>query len=260
MSMFNKIAVSAAIAVSFAAHADLLIDDFTQGQTLVGDNVVDATGFSGTSASSPTTILGGTRDLFVIETDTPPLDNPSTGTSMDVFSGVLGFDNDSGQAGVGIVRWDGSTNTSFGATGATAAATLANAIASIDGAGLGSVNFNSSAIGFQIDVLSADANFFFTLQAYSGAGNFSQFSALTFAGPGSYVIPFAAFVVAGGTGANFNNIGALQAIINYPGTAVQDVDLRVSTARAVPAPATLALVGLALVGAGAVGRRARRAA
>jgi len=249
---FKMLAGAAAVALSFGAQA-LVIDNFATPQAIVIDNSVNATGAFGSQNGAG--IIGGQRDLFVIETNSPT-DNPSTGVSLDVFAGELGFSSGTGQAGVGIIRWDGM-NTSFGAVGANADATLQNAIGSINATGLGSQNFAGSGIGFIIDVISADLGFNFALEAYTDAGNFSTFST-TALGPGSFFIPFAAFLPKTGAGASFANIGALQALINYPGAARVDVDLRVRLAQVqIPEPTSLALVGLALLGLGAVGAKRR---
>ncbi len=237
MKKFAKMAVVAAIAsaAAMAQAAPILIDDFSFDQTFLLDSgSVDAVGISSQVCGSG--IIGGCRDLYVQKT----AGTNSKVASIGVENGELSFDSGSAASGFGIVRWDGAHFDSF---------------ASIDYVGLGGVDFAAVSIGFFLQVTSADLGFPFTLNAYTNAGNSSSLTLFS-GGPGDYFIPFAAFAfgVQTGGGADFSNIGALEAIINTGGS-TESVDLTIQLVQSVPEPGTLALAGLGLLGFGAVRRR-----
>ena len=264
MKIFAKsLLAAAAAALSIGAQAAVLIDDFSDpaiGAQLATDKLFSGVGNgAGASASQLGGMIGGARDIYVVEVGGAApgrSDIGVEGVTAFVGGGVYSFSTDSGQYGVGIIRWDGAANTSFNQVAANSdAMNLTAAIGSINTAGFAATDLQSSSIGFTIEVLSADAGFPFTLEAYS-LGGFSSVTLLSPGGPGFYFIPFAGFV---GT-ADFTAITALQAIINFPGAPIVDVDLRIDLAStAVPEPGALALAGLALLGAGVARRFTMRA-
>lgn len=272
MKAFIKSALAIAVAAASLSAQAVVIDSFNE--PAVGGQIAkdeDASNGNGVSSSLNGTMIGGQRDIFVIKAGQTGTDG-FAGVQALVNSGVYGFSTTTGDSGVGIIRWDGTTNTGFGQTGGDDYATsLGKAIGSIDTNGFAVAQnlFAGGGGAFVLDVLSADAGFNFTMQVFSTAGaQFSQLTVTSLAGPGVYVIPFTAFALnpllqcAGGVlagCADFTQVTAMQAIINFPGTPVVDVDLRIDIVdNTLPEPGALALAGLALVGAG-FARRSRKA-
>lgn len=243
MKKFAKMAVAAAIAgMTLMAQAALVVDDFTVGQAKIEDNTTGDSGVSSTVFGAG--ILGGWRDIYVNKL--LPTADPGSALNLRVSSiapGKLIFSEEDGVFGYGIVRWDGISY-----------APNATFEGGINATGLGGVSLSGAGSAFHLIVTSADAGFPFTLNVFTNATDWTELTLFS-SGPGDYIIPFAAFAggTAHGAGADFNNVGALEAVINTGGFATA-VDLSIDIID-IPEPGTMALTGLALLGLGAIRRR-----
>lgn len=186
----KTIAISPAQAAGVSGES---IDTFTTDQTVSGTVI----GVPVTSAVVAAEALGGQREMVV---------NLSADTLIELIAntstpGVLEFNSSAAGAGTRIVTYDG--------TGESDAEV-------VDGSGLGGVDLTNagvnSAFRFAIGANQTGGNLI--IRAYSSATDFSSIT-LPIDNTGgtaasSVIARFANFVTAGGTGANFSNINALQ--------------------------------------------------
>lgn len=240
----SKLLFATLLVASSFASADILIDDFNTQSQLVTDLTSGVVGVADQSDFSAN-IIGGYRDIYVNKV-ADPLTDGVLGIRSSVVAGSYGFSSDTGQSGLGILRWDGDQALTVDA--------MTGAINDVDFSGLGGIDF-SGLDGFLLTVISSDANFIFRLEVYDTLGNLAFFNALANSviddgTPEVFFIPFAIF---SGDLNVFTDVGALQAIINA--TNVVDIDLRIDSASAVPEPGTLAMFGLGLLGLAGIRRR-----
>lgn len=244
MNKFSKLAAAAALAVAGAgAQAAFVIDDFSTTQNTVGDHTT-GDGGNGFHQVCGAGIIGVCRDLYV-EKFGSAADDGFAGVRSFVAGGRLSYSQDTGQNGIGIVRWDG-----------------ANAADAIQTDGLGGVDLISGGLGIRVQVLSADlAGWPLIFQAWldgDGDNNYSMFESTIIgaAGPGIYDFTFGSFVGGPAADYDFSRVGAVQMIINNG--AINDIDLQIDIIQNIPEPGTLALVGATLLGLGAARRRAKK--
>lgn len=176
--------LASALSTAPAMHAQVDIDDFSTAQGPVTQS--DTIGSAATFASGAG-ILGTHRTLRA----TLAVNNVGSFATLDVAAGVLTFDaNDLSDFSV---WWDGEADTTF------------------NGAGLGGVDLTagSSKDRFVLDVSSnTNTGDQVRLAVWTDGGNRSEVL-FTMPTSGTVVLPFASFVVAGGAGADFSNVGAV---------------------------------------------------
>jgi hypothetical protein len=165
------------------------------------------------NSAAATEAIGGERDVSASFTSgTGSLDIQIDNLNSNLFSFASGLD----VIGTATLQYDGADNSP-----------------ALNGTGLGGVNLSSgnSAAGIVIATRGDSPGATVVLRLYSSAANFSTTTvnipdqALV----EEFFVPFSAFTVGGGTGANFTSIGAIEAIIN----GVIELDARVAIVESV---------------------------
>ena len=181
-------------------------------------------------------VLGGERDLYV---KLLQAGNSSTsGVDMSVNSGSLTYETGSGAIGMGSIQYDGDDNDPL----------------NVDIDGLGSVDFTADGgRAFILDILESDVGFSFAINVWSDAGNdfvSNIYTALGANVPTQRIFNFSDFV-----GIDFTDVSALEFVINTDGTQGDtSIDFAVDAIR-VPAPASIAFLGMGLLSLGYARRR-----
>ena len=274
--MLNKLKVTGAatlLALSVGAQANV-VDLFTD--PIGGQKVeTDGTTFS-ESGSFPATILGGYRDLSIVENSGG---FPGTSASLNVNGGFLSASAESGVDATATVQWDGQDNSS-----------------TLDNNGLGGVDLVQQAgcpatgcdrFSYNIHNSDAGANPFwaFTIGLYTDDNNWTEFDLVATAVPLNlagvpFSILFSDFTVDAGNNScgqvggfansqvvskrcgtsgtvDVTSLGAMQLAFNVTtalGDSTTDLDLTIGGITKVPEPGILALMGLGLA-AGSLARR-----
>jgi hypothetical protein len=233
MRSFHAVLAAAALLLGAPSARALLIDDFSVDQTsFVPPGAPAAFSIQGSVPAG----IGSSREVTLTRT----AGLGSVELVADAGIGNIGFAANA--TGVATLNWDGLADLNHGASGLSADFT--------DGG-----TSTSLRIVYRSDVFGP-----ITILVSSGIGNYSTMQVPTpgfglDAGFTTIVIPFASFVVAGGTGADFANVGAFQLSVGsqFIGHDVQ-ID---SIDTTIPEPATALLLGFGLaMTAGAVRRRA----
>lgn len=274
--MFKTLSAVAVAALTMVGGAQAMsvstIDLFNTKQTKLTDTTVGGVIASEIGSIADASILGGFREIMVDQKVNAGSGEEST---IGVSGGLLKFSNEFGASATGIVRWDGATASTGGTiplpgplpTEHTTSGGAIN-VTGLGGLDIGNVFTDS----FELKVTFADGAYFFRIDAYTDATHWStvKIQANQHALPITSYIPLLAFldctnsvppgpplvtVTCGAAGAvDFDNLGALQAVIDVDGTAAA-LDLALNQVTVVPEPNAIALVGLALLGAGLASRR-----
>jgi PEP-CTERM motif len=294
MKAIRKTAMAAAVAAmfGFGGFANATVIDLfnqpaggTQIVTANNANPVVADQYAEPIANQ--TIIGGYRDLVASYTG-PATSTPKS--ELYVEGGLLQFSNSNNVYGIGRVQWDGDDNADPGKLSFGLGANLINQT----GCGAGCDRFTSAVLtadqGFvyQIGVYTDENNYsiltaktqFQVSEAAFPGGITAQYLFSWFAlaettgtvtdlyndpnpqcappdavGPASYCIDGLRFLIESEGTVDFNNVGALELVLNSDGGQLS-VDLGIdSIQKTVPEPGALALAAIALLGMSATTRR-----
>lgn len=171
-----------------------VIDPFSGGaQSLSADSVTPVVNSSASDAS----IVGGERDIQLTYT------SGTQDVQLDIIPGIstLSFSSNLQVVGNALLQYDGVDGTG-----------------TLDATGLGAITLNATdaAAGIQLSTRGDNAGGTAVVRIYSNATDFST-STINIPGqttPEAIFVPFSSFTTGGGTGANFNSVGAIEVLIN----------------------------------------------
>lgn len=249
--------------LGFSAAANATIIDLFSDPSpavTVTDSTANATAVAALDQGPYADVIGGYRDVIV---NMNVAGFPGTKSEATVGEGYFTFSNGSGVDGTATVQWDGMDGS-----------------AALDVDGLGGANLvhqigceSSGCNAFTALVLLADQGFEYQITVHDMAGNWSTLISDTLFPVGSPYdshyyfdwfnlaagfhfldgLPFV-IVSSGGT-VDFEDIGAMEFVVNTNGTVAVDLTLDAVSKTKLPEPGTLALLGIGLLGASLVGRR-----
>lgn len=227
--MFRYALLSALVVISVGrpATADVIIDSFDTAYTLAANAGMNSASF-GSSA------IGGETDVGLMAM------NGQVSVESDFDGqGLLRYQQGLLVSSITEIVWDG-TDSDPG---------------NLASNGLGGVDLTSGGTdtGIQYTIRSLDTFVNLLFIAYSPSGDSSILTALagpistaSSNAPSSVFVPFGDFTPSSGSGADFQNIGALELNITSPFATVLDIAEIRSTAKPIPAPAAAPLLAIGL--------------
>lgn len=200
-SLWSAVIGIVALLHTASAFAAITIDSFDVTQQFVIVVGFPAGVRSATSVVGAPEAIGAERDIFITRTSTGA---GSTSTDVDLtVDGVLAYSAGPFTTGHALVEWDGNDGT-------------AN---TLDPTGLGGVDLTQGGLNTGIVIsVTSDLGTTLELTLYSNGADFSLASIAippdpSFT-PSLVFIPFSAFSVGGGAGADFGNVGAVTLFID----------------------------------------------
>jgi hypothetical protein len=193
LSFLIAVGVLVVLMVGIALAASLGIDTFDNGDMELAAPWSEPRIVSGT-VTSTVGILGTERDVYVEITN----GSGSSRVFVTVYSTTNRYSHsqDDGVTGYSIVTWDGEDGDPT----------------SLNPTGLGGVDLTSGGVytGFGWLQVSGDLQGVIVIIVTTDASNYSVYTTTTQAGNDLYYFaPFNSFVIAGGSGADFGNVGSI---------------------------------------------------
>lgn len=231
-----SLAAATALIGAGSAQAIITVDDFEEPlgsfQSVEVDNSMP-TDFDQLGPFDPNRVIGGYRDLQLDLVQNGGL--PFSGASAGVFAGRLFWSNDAGVSSGLTVQWDGDDNSSI-----------------IDPTGLGGLDLTAGGLDrlavelFQADLPGLTAKF----TIWTDENNFSvlerTFDSTIFSTQTEF-FEFADFDVAGGSGADFADVGAIELMLMGPASIDAEIEI-IGIVPPIGVPEASSLLGLGFIG------------
>ncbi|MDU0356344.1 PEP-CTERM sorting domain-containing protein [Paraglaciecola aquimarina] len=233
-SILVKTAVASLLLGSISASANQVVDLFSDDQAYF-----QASNSSNSASATGADILGGERDIALVAAKDARVSAEVRNNQLLIASsGLSGSGTIAPDESWSVeVQWDGIDNSSV-----------------LDVDGLSPSADFSSLNGFTADINSSDGDgaFIVTINDTFGTSAIKTFgfTKVDLGSPQTFSIPFSLFTAVSAS-LDLSSIGSI--VLNLASSG--DTDIRVAAIRAVPAPSSLAILGLGLIGFAGLARR-----